>query len=201
LDDPLNYVGIDPGFLGGIAVIDEFGVPQVWPLPITDKGGRRGKEYDLGALNVRFRVIKSMYPSHDIGLEWGTSRPGEVPESARRYGVGMGQLEGLMWAHRLNHERVNPVTWKKKLGLKGKTKKGWEGQSAAMFKLFYPDHMDLITGPRGGLKDGLCDALLIAHYMRMQTLAGLTSIKETCDDTARQALLLGFGRTKFKGFS
>jgi hypothetical protein len=196
--DHEDYVGIDPGFNGAIAVIDSGGVPQVWDMP-TYKPSPRMREYDLGLLNVRFRQLKRIHNPF-VGLEWPTTRPGEGAERCKRFGVGLGQLEALLYCLRMEYVRIPPATWKMKLNLDGKTKKGWEKQNAAFFDMFYPDYTEMIRGPRGGIKDGRCDALLIAHYYRLKTRAGMAQVVEQFGKGSTEAMVLCLnGGKKRKG--
>lgn len=190
-----SFVGVDPGFAGAIALING-GVPMIWDMPVRTAKLDRKRELDLGRLWVIIRQFKQDLDAPLVGLEWPTTRPGEGAERAKRFGVQMGQLEALLYAARLDYERVPPATWKGHLCVTGKTQDNWEQISIDLFTTYYPEYTELIYGPQGGLKDGRLDALLIAHYMRVNTLSGIAGVVEEHGKGSVQAeaLMLGGGR-------
>lgn len=193
------FVGIDPGFSGALAEIRMTGeVGFVRDIPITQKTQyARSREYDLPRLKEYFSRID---PGSFVGIEWPSTRPGEGSERSERFGRGKGYLEAMAICFDLSYQKIVPRLWKGRLGLPGKkADKNAVNLSADLFDLFYPDYTELIRGSRGGIKDGRCDALLIAHYMRVQSVEGLRSIVKQFGVDSDQALYLKFsGRSTKK---
>lgn len=194
------YAGIDPGFTGAIAVIDAAGLhPQVWDMPITAKGRDRTRLPDLHGLREIFDTLAAL-PDLVLGIEWPTTRPGEGAERASRFGHGKGVLEAFAFLRRLDYYKIAPNLWKGRLGLPGKTTPTSAAVCSAYFDSAYPHHTRLIRGPRGGVKDGRMDALLIAHFLREQTGAvprtPLRNLIPGSDEAAR--LVFGGGRKRKK---
>lgn len=155
---PKSVVGIDPGRTGGIAEISEDGTPRVWPMPPSEERG-----IDLRATR---EIIRELTPGSVAALEWNTGKPNEVPDFAFRFGLQTGQLDALFYVLGFQTKRISSNLWTGRLGLPGKTHHGAIEQRAALWDQLYPDHSAMIRGPRGGVHDGLLDALLIAHWQR-----------------------------------
>lgn len=166
------FFGIDPGFTGAIAWIDAYGEQiGVEDLPVTGVGKKR--EFDLVALNALI-YHKIACVKHDcvVGLENPTTRPGEGAERCKRFGEGIGMLKALLTAHLVGYDCISPNLWKGRLGLPGKQDPNANKAGAQLIVTHYPSTEHLVYGPRGGVKDGRLDALLIAHWIRTETLKG-----------------------------
>lgn len=164
-----HFIGIDPGFTGGIAMLSASGgVAKAWPMPITQRDSKRdgSREYDLHNLHLIFKQLHFL-PAPLVTIEWPTTRPGEGAERAERFGRGKGYLEAFLFLMRFKYDKVSPTIWKGRLGLPGKDHDPHSTQGAAYWSDHYPKHASLILGPRGGTLDGLLDALLLAHYGRL----------------------------------
>jgi hypothetical protein len=193
------YGGIDPGFTGAIVAINQPGTSvRVWDMPVH--GGRgRHRELDLDKLQHVYRQL-TLLPDLVLGIEWPTTRPGEGSERCERFGRQKGILHAFAWLFGLPCCFVSPQLWKGRLGLPGKGESQAVQRSADYFDRYYPDHTSQIRGPKGGIKDGRVDALLIAHFLRTSTVAGMQSVVDRFGkgSAEAQALMLGAGRGKQK---
>ena len=192
------YAGIDPGFTGGLAVINSKGTTvKCWDMPTTSAEKDRQKEIDLDSLYALFREFKRR-PNLVLGIEWPTTRPGEGAERSERFGRGKGYLHAYAHLLRLPYYLLAPQLWKGRLGLAGKSDPGANRQGAELFDRYYPGFTDLIRGPRGGIKDGRLDALLIAHFLRTQGTDGMRAVVEQFgkDSAEAMALALNGGRKR-----
>lgn len=193
------WVGIDPGMAGALAVIDEAGkYLRLWDMPITTMG--RSGEIDVDSLaSIVDEITK--YPAPTVLLEWPQTRPDEAPESSKRFGVGLGLLEGMFTYAGLRPRRVAPNEWKGHLRLKGKERDALGARSDAV-RLALEVIPNLpggaLHGARGGLKDGRAEALLIAWEGLTRTVRGLARQPEDLR-FARLVLRGGRGRKKWKG--
>lgn len=184
-------VGIDPGFEGAIAALNLDGTfAWVRDMPVRGTEGR-GRELDLLALVSLGREIAGSR----VWCEWPTTRPGEAPESSKRFGVGMGQVEGVFAANDCTVTRLPPATWKMGLGLAGKARNPHDARElavAAAVRITGAPESEL-RGPRGAPLDGRAEALLIAWYGYTGTVDGLRQLSL---DAREARLLLGNGKRR-----
>lgn len=193
------WVGIDPGFEGAIGVITSDGVyVSVVDLPVHDRDGGRTRQFDRQTLA---RVITDILHGRRISrvlLEYPNSRPGEPPEASRRFGVGIGLLDGMFSYAGYPPTHVAPNKWKGRLGLQGKKEDSGEAKEQAVkmaetvIKGIPPG---ILRGSRGGAKDGRAEALLIAWEGLTSTREGLLAQPE---DVRMMRLLSGGGKRRPK---
>lgn len=188
-----NYIGIDPGFSGAISRINQSGsLVDVWDLPTISGEKDREREFDLGRLHDRIRSLRRL-PDPVVGLEYPTTRPGEGAERAKRFGQGLGFLEAMLYCCGLPYYKIVPNLWKGRLGLPGKETPGANAIGAEAFKRYYPAHEVLIFGPRKGILDGRLDALMIAHFLRTNTLEGRRAVADQFGKGSPEAMALVLG--------
>ncbi len=192
------YCGVDPGSKGALAVMSADGAQmRVWDMPFGVEG-----ELDLPGLADVFKRIK-IRGDVAVGIEWPTAWPGafsNVIRDAEVFGRQKGYLEAFSYLHGFDTFRLSPQLWKGRLGLDGKAQDKGSARAAALWDTFYPERHALVRGPRGGLRDGRLDALLMAHLMRTRTGEGMRSIvaKFGKDSAEALAFILGGGRRKKK---
>jgi len=143
------FVGIDPGNSGGLSVI--FNDGSVFSL-------RFNKEDYISEL----KYLNRMYRINNIivGLELVHSMPKQGVRSMFTFGENFGWIQGVLDALGLKYELIRPQEWKKRFGLIGSDKK----QSCVKALELEPTLK--CKGKRGGLQDGICDAYLIARYLK-----------------------------------
>ncbi len=146
-----NYIGIDPGKHGGIAVLDSDGtVLDVAKMPETPQDL-------LGFL--------SKYKDCSIcTLERVGGMPGNGGSAMFNFGKGYGHLQMALISLEIPTEDVTPNKWEKtyQLGSSGKfSKTEWKNKLKAKAQQLFPSLGKKITL-------ATCDALLIAEYGRRQ---------------------------------
>jgi crossover junction endodeoxyribonuclease RuvC len=172
-----TWIGIDPGFKGAIAVLS----PTLSFVSVHDMPGKGGedrrKEIDLPVLCEILRAAAGK-PRPEVYLEWPQTRPDEAPESSKRFGVGMGNIEGICAALNLPLTRVASNLWKGALGLAGKDKADDAKDQAARLAedMVRGLPAGCLRGPRGGVYDGRAEALLIAWWAATRSREGLTML-------------------------
>lgn len=144
------YVGIDPGASGGMCVITDDSV----------------NIYDFkdSQLNTYIPVLlQLLYTGHTtvVAVEKVASMTGQGVKSMFSFGQRLGEIHGMLQTLGLDFIEVQPQKWQKYCGVLPKS--GKPGIHAAISKL-YPDVQ--LLGKRGGVMDGRCDALSIAHYLK-----------------------------------
>ena len=148
-------LGIDPGLKGAIAQYDGYELVTL-EMPIK-KSTSRGYEIDWTMLNLDWK--SNFFYAECVFLEQVSSRPGEGVSSAFKFGTVYGGLQAMAASMSIPVTRVTPRTWKKYFGL-GPDKKEAVDHAVSLFS----DYKELFYGPRGGLKDGVAEAALIAFY-------------------------------------
>lgn len=150
-------IGIDPGSKGGVAFIHEKGtLERAFPMP--------------SGVNF-FLILHEFLKRGDIvWIEKAAPRHTDGNQSIFTNGVNYGRYitsleiinelpdyEGDV--RRIHIEQIPPITWKTAFGL-SKDKK----ESMAACLDVYPESKKYIYGSQGGMKDGVAEAILIAHY-------------------------------------
>lgn len=148
-------LGIDPGLSGALASWDGQKLCTV-EIP-TVKSSGRGREVDWPALNSIWD--EEFFWVEHVFLERVSVRPGEGVSSAFKFGVVFGGLRGMIATKLLPVTLVTPSSWKKGMGIPA-------AKDAAVRRAseLFPSYADAFRGPRGGLKDGVAEAALIAYY-------------------------------------
>lgn len=154
----VKICGIDTGLHGAIVCIDGKNV-TILDTPIMANG--KGKnDYDIAAMRV---ALIELAPDR-ILLERAQAMPGQGTVSMFTTGMGYGIWKGLIGGLQIPLQLIHPRVWQKLMfvGCNGDTK----DISYQVGSSLYPQIAGQLKGPRGGLKDGRCDALMIAEYGR-----------------------------------
>jgi crossover junction endodeoxyribonuclease RuvC len=160
-------MGIDPGFSGALAVLDdELNLEFVMDMPIIMVGKKRElDESKLSTIFSRWRLRPMT-----IGIEKSQTMPNQGIVSSGRYMASYGFLRGLCVGNGLPYHLIRPQSWKKAMMPDmGKDK----GASIQKVTQLYPE-LRLTR-----VKDhGIADAILIARYLRLNILDGTTISKD-----------------------
>lgn len=179
------YVGVDPGNTGGLAaIVAAAGVPVTIfadAPTIKVKGSTRTKtEPDEPGIVGLFRKMQQIAQEQNLELLVAIEKVAPMPSlpgkggerrsmgasSAFGFGMGFGMWRMACTALGIPYQLVHPATWKK-LVLAGTPKDA--GSEAIVAGQLYPHAAADLRGPKGGLRDGRVDALLIAHWLRRTT--------------------------------
>ena len=146
----LRYVGIDPGASGCIAVI-------------TPQEAIEFIDFKTEGLEGYVETLK-LYEAHElvIGVEKVSAMPKQGVVSMFNFGMRYGEIMGMLESLGLGFSLVRPLQWQRACSVAKKS--GKKGIHTAIHRL-YPEAQ--LKGPKGGLLEGRCDALGIAHYMRI----------------------------------
>jgi crossover junction endodeoxyribonuclease RuvC len=149
-------IGIDPGKTGAIAVL--YGpTPLVLDLPATPQG----LADCFGLPGAHWHTLAMAY------VEQVGSRPGDGRAGLFTFGKGAGTIEGVLAALRIPYRLVPPHVWKRKLGLLKQDKDASRARAMQLFPTLSPR----LSRKRD---DGRAEALLLAHYGRLEA-GGLPS--------------------------
>ena len=146
-------VGIDPGFSGAVALVDDVMLWEVVPMPITDDEIRRVDGAALATTLYEWQTVHGV--SHAV-VERVASRPGQGVVSTFNFGMSYGVVLGVLDAFGFDISYVRPQDWKKHFNL-GSDKT----ESRAVAVDLWPDFVSEFARVKD---DGKAEAALIAMY-------------------------------------
>lgn len=147
----MNFIGIDPGASGGIAIITANNyAPWVHKMPDTPR-----ELADMLSWDRPVRVIVER-----VGPARGRDGRQQGVSSAFTFGQNFGQILGVLAALKLPHELVTPVTWQREFGL---VMKGETNQTVKKNK-HKAEASRLFPGVK--VTHAVADALLLAEWLR-----------------------------------
>jgi Holliday junction resolvasome RuvABC endonuclease subunit len=149
------FCGIDPGFNGGLALIDEnSSLVGLCDMPLRSLDTRH--EVDGVALAC---ILREWTPDF-VTLERVWGRAGEGGKNAFAFGRATGIVIGVLYSLGFAFIEVAPATWMSVI-LRGRTEEG-KGRSLGWAHEHFPT-AELVT-KRGRMLDGRSDALGLAVY-------------------------------------
>lgn len=163
------YVGIDPGLSGAVAMVDsdqKIVLLKLTPTVVVKKGKGKKTVYleseMVDIIETCRNHCKNEY-SISVGLENVHAMPGQGVTSMFSMGRGSGLWIGIVAALRIPYTLIEPITWKKAVGIPS----GSDKRASAVRALQLFPRANLMRSTRSRVEsDGLADALLIAEYTR-----------------------------------
>ena len=155
----MRIIGIDPGLSGGIAVLDDSKIFDIYDMPIMSEGKKNKNQLNSAQLvNI---IKKNLIPNGDTFLivEQVSAMPGQGVTSMFNFGQTFGSIKGICAALNLPIFFVRPAKWKKHFDLINSSKDASRTKVIEM----YPS-----ISPRLSKKKDVnkADAILIARYFR-----------------------------------
>lgn len=151
-----RYVGIDPGHDGAVAIIQD-GQVRIVDMPDSF---RELRDLFIDQPEESFCVYEKAYLDSSQG-----------GKSNRTYFIGIGKIEAALedTFSPGNVKEVSPMSWKKMFRLNAargerKTKVQRKLDSVRAAVKIFPDLEPQLYGPKGGMKDGRAEAVLMAVY-------------------------------------
>ena len=152
----MRVLGIDPGLSGALAQWD--GEELILYAIPSFKSSGRGREVDWSALNDAWN--RDFICADHGFLERVNVRPGEGRSSAFKFGLVYGGLRAMLAAKMTPATLVTPGVWMKAMGVG----RGSKEASVIRASELFPANASEFRGPKGGLRDGVAEAALIARY-------------------------------------
>jgi len=201
----LYILGIDNGYNGAIAILNERREVIIHDMPVVTEIRTKGKKkttrqhYDKYAMITMLRNYthpdslpeslkkESLVTPEDqvfIFLEQAHPMKGKIgggngsPQGNFRTGFGSGLWQMGLTANQISYQEVHSKTWQTTF-FKGIMGADTKQKSFAVANQLYPRYAELFRGPRGAVKDGRTDALLIAEYGLRQVLGGALPTQQT----------------------
>ena len=178
----MNYIGIDPGLRGGIALIQDNKKIVVIPMPLIGP-----KDYDVQIMSSIFLVMKESGIPILATIEKQQAMPGQGLSSTLKTGIGFGLLIGLLTALEIPFQVIPPQKWQKNLFVGLPVKQDTKDKSAIIAKRLFPGVDFKRTDRCTTLSDGLTDAACIAEYgRRTGKTGGIIEDVDKCDHISLQ---------------
>ncbi len=155
----MRIIGIDPGLSGGIAILDDLKIFDIYDMPIMSEGKKNKNQLNSAQLvNI---IKKNIISNGDTFLivEQVSAMPGQGVTSMFNFGQTFGSIKGICAALNLPIFFVRPAKWKKHFDLINSSKDASRTKVIEM----YPS-----ISPRLSKKKDVnkADAILIARYFR-----------------------------------
>ena len=155
----MRIIGIDPGLSGGIAILDDLKIFDIYDMPIMSEGKKNKNQLNSAQLvNI---IKKNIITNGDTFLivEQVSAMPGQGVTSMFNFGQTFGSIKGICAALNLPIFFVRPAKWKKHFDLINSSKDASRTKVIEM----YPS-----ISPRLSKKKDVnkADAILIARYFR-----------------------------------
>tara|TARA_Y100001970_G_scaffold293331_1_gene439431 strand:- start:1482 stop:1970 length:489 start_codon:yes stop_codon:yes gene_type:complete len=154
----MRIIGIDPGLSGGIAVLDDLEIFDIFDMPIMSEGKKNKNQLNSAQL---VSIIKKHVVSGktSVIVEQVSAMPGQGVTSMFNFGQTFGSIKGICAALNLPIYYVRPAKWKKHFELINSSKDASRTKVIEM----YPSISDRLSKKKDVNK---ADAILIARYFR-----------------------------------
>ena len=152
----MRIIGIDPGLSGGIAILDDLKVFDIFDMPIMSEGKKNKNQLNSAQL---VNIIKKHIVSGDtfVIVEQVGAMPGQGVTSMFNFGQTFGSIKGVCAALDLPIFYVRPTKWKKHFELINSSKDASRTKVIEM----YPSISSRFSRKKDVNK---ADAILIASF-------------------------------------
>ena len=153
----MRIIGIDPGLSGGIAILDNTNVIELFNMPVMPDGKKNKRQLNSALLVKLIRDnIKNLEDTVMV-VEQVNAMPGQGVTSMFNFGQTFGAIKGICAALGLPIFFVRPSKWKKHFELINSSKDSSRTKAIEM----YPSISEQLSKKKDVNKS---DAILIARY-------------------------------------
>ena len=153
----MRIIGIDPGLSGGIAVLDNNKVKDLFDMPVMPDGKKNKRQLNCALLAQLIKDhIKDIEDTVMI-VEQVNAMPGQGVTSMFNFGQTFGAIKGICAALGLPIYLIRPAKWKKHFELINSSKDASRTKAIEM----YPSLAQKLSKKKDVNKS---DAILIARY-------------------------------------
>ena len=155
----MRIIGIDPGLSGGIAILDDLTIYDIFDMPVMSEGKKNKNQLNSAQLVniINKHVLKK--ENTFVIVEQVSAMPGQGVTSMFNFGQTFGSIKGICAALGLPIFYVRPAKWKKHFELINSSKDASRTKVIEM----YPSISSRLTKKKDVNK---ADAILIARYFR-----------------------------------
>ena len=153
----MRIIGIDPGLSGGIAILDDSKIFDIFDMPIMSEGKKNKNQLNSAQLvNI---IKRHILPNKEtfVIVEQVSAMPGQGVTSMFNFGQTFGSIKGICAALGLPIFYVRPAKWKKHFELINSSKDSSRTKAIEM----YPALSHHLAKKKDVNKS---DAILIARY-------------------------------------
>ena len=153
----MRIIGIDPGLSGGIAILDNSKVVELFDMPVMPDGKKNKRQLNSALL---VKLIKDNIKNLEdtvMVVEQVNAMPGQGVTSMFNFGQTFGAIKGICAAIGLPIFFVRPAKWKKYFELINSSKDSSRTKVIEM----YPSISEQLSKKKDVNKS---DAILIARY-------------------------------------
>jgi crossover junction endodeoxyribonuclease RuvC len=153
----MRIIGIDPGLSGGIAILDNSKVVELFDMPVMPDGKKNKRQLNSALLVKLIKDnIKNLGDTVMV-VEQVNAMPGQGVTSMFNFGQTFGAIKGICAALGLPIFLVRPAKWKKHFELINSSKDSSRTKAIEM----YPSISEQLSKKKDVNKS---DAILIARY-------------------------------------
>lgn len=150
-------IGIDPGLSGGIAVLDNNKVLELFDMPVMADGKKNKKQLNSALLAKLIKEKISNSSKSAVIVEQVNAMPGQGVTSMFNFGQTFGAIKGICATLELPIFFVRPSKWKKHFELINSSKDASRTKAIEM----YPHLAEKLSKKKDVNKS---DAILIARF-------------------------------------
>ena len=150
-------IGIDPGLSGGIAVLDNNKVLELFDMPVMADGKKNKKQLNSALLAKLIKESTSNTSESAVIVEQVNAMPGQGVTSMFNFGQTFGAIKGICATLELPIFFVRPSKWKKHFELINSSKDASRTKAIEM----YPHLAQELSKKKDVNKS---DAILIARF-------------------------------------
>lgn len=158
------FIGIDPGKSGGLAAVyaEHDHPPIARPMPVLANGSIDGLAVYAWLNGLAHVYDLDEAPRVRAFVEKAQAMPKQGVRAVFNYGRGYGVVLGALEIAGIPFEERSSLTWKRHFSLVKKSKRA----SVEIAEKLFPTIRSAFYGPKGGIRDGMAEALLMAEYLR-----------------------------------
>ena len=155
----MKIIGIDPGLSGGIAILKENKVLDLFDMPVMSEGKKNKRQ--LNSAQLANLIKKNIKTNEDVAVvvEQVNAMPGQGVTSMFNFGQSFGAIKGVCAALKVPIYFVRPSKWKKYFDLINSSKDASRTKVIEM----YPTLSEQLSKKKDVNKS---DAILIARFFR-----------------------------------
>jgi len=153
----MRIIGIDPGLSGGIAILENNKVKELFDMPVMADGKKNKRQLNSALLAQLVKENIKDIENTIMVVEQVNAMPGQGVTSMFNFGQTFGAIKGICAALNLPIFFVRPAKWKKHFELINSSKDASRTKVIEM----YPSIAEKLTKKKDVNKS---DAILIARY-------------------------------------
>ena len=153
----MKIIGIDPGLSGGIAVLENNKVLNIFDMPVMSEGKKNKRQLNSAQLVALIKENVQFDEDVAVVVEQVNAMPGQGVTSMFNFGQTFGAIKGVCAALELPIFFVRPSKWKKHFELINSSKDSSRTKAIEMF----PTLSSQLSKKKDVNKS---DAILIARF-------------------------------------